>query len=287
MATVHANGITQHVQRMGPPGDHDTHSAPGAADVNDGPDRHAAPTVVFVHGLLTDSLASYYFTLAKPIADAGLPVLMYDLRGHGRTDRPPTGYAVDDFVADLAALLDALAVPGRCYLVGNSFGGTIAFGFAARHPDRVAGIVAIESEPATAAWSAKLAGILDRAGRELHRREALAWITLRYGTRTTRLAKSAAALLAATTLAADVPASRLLSDAEIRAIRCPVLAIYGEDSDLAVQAPLLATLLPDCTTTIVAGQQHSVLVEVPHTVRDLLLSWIAAREQPHPAGATP
>jgi len=242
---------------------------------------------VFVHGLLTDSLASYYFTLAKPVADAGLPVLMYDLRGHGRTDRPPTGYAVDDFVADLAALLDALAVPGRCYLVGNSFGGTIAFGFAARHPDRVAGIVAIESEPATAAWSAKLAGILDRAARELHRHGALTWITLRYGTRTTRLAKAAAALLAATTLAADIPASRLLSDTEIRAIRCPVLAVYGADSDLAVQAPLLAALLPDCTTSIVAGQQHSVLVEVPQTVRDLLLSWIAAHDHPHPAGATP
>ena len=90
-----------------------------------------APVVVFVHGLLTDSLASYYFTLGPSFAAAGIDVIMYDLRGHGRSERPETGYQIEYFVDDLVALLDALGERRRVHVVGNSFGGTVAAGVAA------------------------------------------------------------------------------------------------------------------------------------------------------------
>src|SRR5262245_22619582 len=77
------------------------------------------PVVVFVHGLLTDSLASYYFTLGPTFAAQGIDVIMYDLRGHGRSDRPETGYRVEDFVDDMVALLDALGEKRRVHVVGN------------------------------------------------------------------------------------------------------------------------------------------------------------------------
>jgi pimeloyl-ACP methyl ester carboxylesterase len=252
---VLANGIEQHVQQMGA----------AAGDV---------PTAVCIHGIGTDSLASYYFTLAKPLADAGMRVVMYDLRGHGRSSRPPSGYTLDDYVADLTALLDHLGVTGPVYLVGNSFGGTIAFSFAVRHPARAAGIAVLESEPATRAWAEKMAANLTKASTELARGEALAWITVRYGRHTTKLAKSAARMLHSTTLVADIPASAVPTDDELRALDCPVLAIYGEDSDLAVQAGPLEALLPRCTTVLVPGQDHSVLVNVPDTVLGLFLPWL-------------
>ena len=62
-------------------------------------------TVALVHGLLTDSLASYYFTLAPGLVAAGWDVVLYDLRGHGRSSRPAQGYELDDFVDDLEAVL--------------------------------------------------------------------------------------------------------------------------------------------------------------------------------------
>src|SRR6266478_4331964 len=104
MADVVANGVRHHVQRLGHP-------------------RRDDHTVVFVHGLVMDNLSSFYFTLANPVA-ATADVVLYDLRGHGMSERPPTGYRVADLVADLAALLDALALP-RVALVGNSFGGLV------------------------------------------------------------------------------------------------------------------------------------------------------------------
>ncbi len=163
---------------------------------------------------------------------------------------------------------------GPLQLFGNSFGGTVAFGLAARRPEQVAGILAIESEPASRAWAVKLDGILRRAESCLLDESTLDWVAAERGPHTARLARSAGTLLAGTTLARDIPASLLPSEAELRAIRCPVLAVYGTESDLACQAAWLDGLLADCRSTFVPGQEHSVLVEAPDVVRELALSWL-------------
>ncbi|MFI5960645.1 alpha/beta fold hydrolase [Streptomyces asoensis] len=259
MAMVDTGSVRLHVQRTGP-----RHGRPATA------------TVVLVHGLLTDSLASYYFTVAPAFAAAGLDVVMYDLRGHGRSERPASGYSLDDGVDDLAALLDRLGVTGPVHLVGNSYGGTIAFGYAARHPGRAASVTLVESEPATAAWAVKLGGILDRVVTELAHNEAdaIAWITAHRSHNTARLARGAARLARETTLGRDIPASRVLTEEQIAAVRCPVLALYGGDSDLALLAPWLRSVLPDCRTVVIPGHEHSVLVEAPGTVGGHILSLV-------------
>ena len=261
MAMIDAGGIRLHVQRMGPA---------------DGRGPHA--TVVLVHGLLTDSLASYYFTVAPAFAAAGLDVVMYDLRGHGRSERPADGYTLDHNIDDLEALLDRLGVTGPVHLVGNSYGGTIAFGYAARHPDRAAGLTLIESEPATAAWASKLGGILRRVLAELayNERDAIAWITANRGHNTARLAKGAARLARETTLGRDIPASRVLTEAAIRAVRCPVLGVYGGESDLADLVPVMRALLTDYRAVVLPGHEHSVLVEAPAAVGGHVLDLIGA-----------
>src|SRR5882757_1828215 len=116
-------------------------------------------TVVFLHGMGTDSLASFYLTMAPPVAAAGINVISYDLRGHGKTDRPMSGYTMADFVADLHDLLEQLAVD-QVHLIGNSFGGTLAFSYASAYPSNVRSIVCIESEPATESWADKMNQIL-------------------------------------------------------------------------------------------------------------------------------
>lgn len=231
------------------------------------------PTIVCVHGILIDSLASYYFTVAQALRDAGFRVVLYDLRGHGKSEQPASGYRLDDFVADLAALLDALDV-GSAYFLGNSFGGTVAYGFAAQYPQRVAGITAIESEPATAAWSTKMAANLHKAATQLGSWEATAWITARYGRDLARRAKRASRLLDATTLERDLPASTVLSEAGIAGLECPTLALYGSKSDLADQADHLRTRMPRYEPVILPGLEHSVLVEAPARVLDLILGWL-------------
>ncbi|WP_329415572.1 alpha/beta hydrolase [Streptomyces sp. NBC_00704] len=265
MAMVDTGAVRLHVQRIGPRAG-----------------RPATATVVLVHGLLTDSLASYYFTVAPAFAAAGLDVVMYDLRGHGRSERPARGYTLDDNIDDLEALLDRLAVTGRVHLVGNSYGGTIAFGFAARRPERAASVSLIESEPATAAWAVKLGGILDRVVTQLAHNEpdAIRWISAHRGHNTARLAKGAARLARDTSLGRDIPASRVLTRGQIAAVRCPVLGVYGGDSDLAALASELEAALPDCRTVVIPGHEHSVLVEASGTVGGHVLGLVEEAGRP-------
>ncbi|MGW5055368.1 alpha/beta fold hydrolase [Actinokineospora sp. NPDC004072] len=234
------------------------------------------PVVVFVHGLGYDSLASFYLTLCPPVAAAGMTALAYDLRAHGRTERPAAGYRLSDFVADLRALLDLLGIHRPVHLVGNSFGGTVAFSFAAQHPHRVAGIVAVEAEPATASWAEKMGRTLGNVVDGLAKEEYLAWVAATFGAHHARLTRAAHALIRATTIVEDVPAGPLLSPPDLARITCPVLSILGDhgfqsDDPFAVQR-----LLPDCRTEVIEGQNHSVLVERHRTVRTLVLDFVAA-----------
>ncbi|WP_446663814.1 alpha/beta fold hydrolase [Flexivirga sp. B27] len=71
-------------------------------------------------------------------------VIALDLRGAGDSDAPTTGYATDDLVADVIALLDALDLPA-VDIVGHDRGGSLAFRLALEHPDRVRRLVALNA----------------------------------------------------------------------------------------------------------------------------------------------
>ncbi|ANP51939.1 pimeloyl-ACP methyl ester carboxylesterase [Streptomyces griseochromogenes] len=266
MAMISANGVELHVERM------PARNSPGTA---------APPTVVFVHGMLIDSLISYYFTLAAVFAAAGLDVIMYDQRGHGRSERPPSGYLLEDSLGDLDALLDGLEVTGPVHLVGYSYGGTVAFGYAALRPDRVASVSMIESEPATEAWSRKMAVNLERAAAGFAEAAGDEALAEEHGPFVTRRVKSASRLLHTTTLARDIPASRVLDEDEIRSVRCPVLAVYGSESELAAREPWLKSLLTDCRTVVVPNQEHWILLGATQVVSDLIMAWILNHEGAH------
>jgi len=64
------------------------------------------------------------------------PILVPELRGHGDSDRPAAGFALEDHLKDLLAFADAL-LPGRFAVVGQATGATLALFLATRLPRRV------------------------------------------------------------------------------------------------------------------------------------------------------
>ena len=74
-------------------------------------------------------------------------VLALDLRGHGESAWDPEGrYDYPNHVADIEALTAALGIE-RMVLVGHSLGGRISMLYAGRHPNKLAGLVIVDSAP--------------------------------------------------------------------------------------------------------------------------------------------
>jgi pimeloyl-ACP methyl ester carboxylesterase len=71
-----------------------------------------------------------------------------DLRGHGDSDRAED-YTLGSHVADIGAVLDALAWP-KAHLIGMSYGGLTAAYFAAAAPHRILSVVTIDVGPGVA-----------------------------------------------------------------------------------------------------------------------------------------
>ena len=165
--------------------------------------------VVFLHGVVMDNLSSWYFSVAPAVA-AVAPVLLYDLRGHGRSERPATGYAVADMVADLAAVLDAAGARPRVHLVGNSMGGLVALAFALARPERVASLVLVDAHVSDGGFGEQMAGTLLLEGQA--RDAAIAthfadWLGRHSERKRNKLAENARALVQDTSLVADLRAS--------------------------------------------------------------------------------
>lgn len=74
------------------------------------------------------------------------PLLLYDVRGHGRTSAPrdPGEYSMTAFAADLAGLLRTLGVESA-HVGGVSMGGMVTAQFAADYPDMCASVIIADS----------------------------------------------------------------------------------------------------------------------------------------------
>src|ERR1700733_231744 len=94
--------------------------------------------LVLIHGLGAN-LSFWYFGAARILARTRC-LLMYDLRGHGRSSMPREGYGLHQMVSDLVDLLDILGIE-RADIAGHSFGGRVALALAALHPHRVRNVV--------------------------------------------------------------------------------------------------------------------------------------------------
>jgi len=75
-------------------------------------------------------------------------VLTWDMRGHARSDSPAEAseYGIEQSVGDMLMLLEALDAQ-RAVFCGMSLGGYLSLAFHARHPERVAALVLVDTGP--------------------------------------------------------------------------------------------------------------------------------------------
>jgi pimeloyl-ACP methyl ester carboxylesterase len=271
MPRIKANLLTFHVQQSG-----------------------AGPDVVLIHGL-TGDLSIWYLSRAMQLLAETSRVTAYDLRGHGYSDAPATGYTSLDHAEDLIALLDLLGM-ARARLVGHSFGAVIAVHAAVLAPERFEALVlsdpyfpALRHLEDVSRWGhwqnfrqeAEDAGVFLSSDtwydlttffdqvkhldddQLLRFRHAVGLPGLR---RVLRLAD--------TTCGQDCKLEAGLTAEAISALPHPCLALYGDSSPFLATADFLVNNLPHCKGSRIPGAKHRAPEEAPErfvaSVREFL-----------------
>src|SRR6267142_3961525 len=112
----------------------------------------AQPPLLLLHG---GAQTAHSWDDVAPDLARDHHVLALDQRGHGDSDWAPAGrYRRDDFVADIAAFLDDRGWRAAA-VMALSLGGLNSIAFAARHPERVAGLVVVDVAPTISAIGGK------------------------------------------------------------------------------------------------------------------------------------
>ncbi|MDH3281743.1 MAG: alpha/beta hydrolase [Gammaproteobacteria bacterium] len=100
-------------------------------------------TIVLIHGLGAN-LAFWYMGVARWLARK-YRIIIYDLRGHGRSSVPSAGYTLQHMAEDLRRLLDALAIE-QAHVVGHSYGARVALYYAICNPNRVSTLTVADTQ---------------------------------------------------------------------------------------------------------------------------------------------
>ncbi len=106
--------------------------------------KEAATPLVFLHGL---GSSGQDWELQVPVFAEDFRVVLIDMRGHGKSDKPAGPYTVSGFAADTISVLDHLQI-SSAHVVGLSMGGMIAFQMAVDYPSRIQRMVIANSGPA-------------------------------------------------------------------------------------------------------------------------------------------
>lgn len=98
--------------------------------------------LVLLHGIW-DTWAT--FAQVAPQFAADRAVYALDLRGHGQSDKPATGYQASDYAADVLGVFAALSLAPPV-LLGFSLGALVAAHLAATHPEYLSRLI-LEDPP--------------------------------------------------------------------------------------------------------------------------------------------
>ena len=249
--------------------------------------------IVMVHGI-TGNLAIWHLEIIPGLMDSHR-LTTYDLRGHGYSDMPPTGYTTADHAEDLRQLLEGLGID-RAHVVGHSFGADISLHYTVLYPDRVDKLVLVE--PAIPAlqfmrdrkdwvgwkyWRDKLGtGGVSVPEDKWYDSEFLVRASINlpmvFGFRKGKPRRAAplVQLMDTTTAAVDYSKLAGMTLDKIRGVRHPVLVVYGADSVFLDTYEFLRQNLPDCTAVLMPDSEHFGPLEQPEFLMEHMLKFLAA-----------
>jgi len=236
--------------------------------------------VVFAHGFFMDH--SMFEPQVAALRDR-FRVITYDERGHGEAADEPDPYTYWDLADDLAGLLDQLGIE-RAVIGGMSQGGFIGLRFALRHPDRVIGLVlldtqaGVELEEKRGEYDAMRSVWVEDGPSELMGGMVAAIILGNYPGSPAWVAKWMVRYPTGLGQAYEALMNRDDITDRLPEIRAPALVVHG-DEDAAIpmeRAEGLCAGLSGCDgVVVVAGGSHSANLNRPEAVNKAIEGFLA------------
>jgi pimeloyl-ACP methyl ester carboxylesterase len=240
----------------------------------------SGPTVVLCHGLVFGSMASWYFSVAAKLAQR-YRVVMFDKRGHGKSDMPASGYDLPTLVDDLSAVIDHTVLRDEpVTLIGHSYGALVALHYALQRKRRIRDLILIDAPlPASRYVFPSLSGITSKEILHAHLPALLHGCVPTHSRRLARVKERLEFLLINSSLRADVAAAGDIADSELRNLATHTLCIYGRQSDCADAGKRLAENLPHAQLAWI-DSGHYILEEAPQKLLGIIEAYLLQRERP-------
>ena len=270
----------------------------------------AGEPIVFVHGLGT-SMAFWYFGIASVLAQH-YRVILYDLRGHGKSAMPLTGYTMAHMLRDLRSLLDHLGVQ-KMHLVAHSMGARIALQYATTYPEQLETLTIADAgclQPRTRLRDWKYWQSIKQ---ELNQQQVplpeddefitfrmLLWLNQFATTGTPqgigaklgcavpgklnkkrKLINKWQTLLQTTTARTEFCEDDQVDPDAIKSIAVPTLAIYGEYSHCLPSCRRLQCLIQTCHAVVIRGVGHFHPIVKPRLISQILHEFLRQYQQVH------
>ena len=237
----------------------------------------AGPPVTLIHGVGTWS--DDWLDVIERFGGR-FRTIRYDLRSHGRSGRPPGDYRADDFVDDLAFLLDHVGIE-KTHLAGSSLGGLIAQAFALAHPDRIDRLALISTVAGrTAEERARVLARLDYIRNEppvsYFEASSSRWFTDSFRAEYPELLAAKKQLIARMDTDRYAACYRVLAESDfaddLHRIENRTLVMTGEfdQGSNPRMARLMHDRLPSSDLIILPRLRHSILLEAPDIVGGIL-----------------
>jgi pimeloyl-ACP methyl ester carboxylesterase len=253
----------------------------------------SVPVVVLLHGYAetSDSWAPLAADLIKSYT-----VVVPDLRGIGRSSRPPGGYDKKTQAADIRSVVVALG-HNRISLVSHDIGIMVAYAYAARYPDTVERLVVMDAPiPGIAPWDEIVRNpslwhfsfhgpdaerlvqgreriYLDRIWNDFTGDPAKPDEDTRayYAAQYAEPGAMRAGFAQFTAFSQDVKNNQIFQQTKLT---MPVLAIGGEKSFGATQAVVMRNVAVDVTEAVVPGAGHWLMEESPAATVTLIRDFL-------------
>jgi len=222
---------------------------------------------------------------AAESAFAGMRILTYDVRGHGKSAVSPVDVSIEVLAADFIALLDLLGVD-RVDFAGVSLGGIVGQWLGARAPERVGRLILANTAAKLGAlemWNTRIAVVLEQGLSPIVSNAIRRWFTSDFAEREPPVAETFRRILLETPPDGYVGACAAIRDADLRAlasqIAVPTLVVAGESDAVTTvdDATWLAANIPNASM-ITLPAAHLANVEAASEFNDAVSQFLSRPE---------